>query len=688
MADTNFVPGTVVTSEWLNDTNAITYGLGSTASGKGAEMVAFKQSGTGAVDRTVSDKLREFVSVKDFGAVGDGVTDDTAAVTAAHVYANSIGAAVSYKGCNRIAIQANARVPVKTSVDFENCEVVILGGVAGSPGFPIPNIVFVVTDDACPLVTTTGAVSASNLTKGALFPTLGLFDGHGYALLECAFQVPNRAETGTVNYKQSFKINRNGRASQPLSTDISAHASAITVSYRRTSQKRLFISNLTLVEGTWNNQCVIDIQRCNVKVSGVSMLFNAPGSTFNNICAILRVTDASDVYIEDFVTTGRPVTASAGSYCLEVNGGSDIFVDRMNALTGWGATGCNNINGMYYNRCVLNRVDVHESAHNVFVDDCDIHEAGMVYGWGGGVFSIKNSRLHRCPAISSRPDYGNTFFGDFIVDGCEAESNTTSTYYVVDLLTNPIGASTAIYAPETITVQNFRRVGKASGSNAELVPVAIQIKDASSLVYAPSSIKVHNIGCHPSWRFGMRLDFLNMEGNPGTFNVTRIEFSEIFPNVTATTSTGIVDLTNIRTPSAAVQPIYLGNNCDNIRLLCRSSGGAEVYLNNMGLNGVEFNSGASTQPRCHIDHCRFFIPATGYANPSPLAPVGGTRTGNSNYTSISNSTFGASNVWNLANVSASFGVLITPGTQTPALPSGQTPTTMFTGFRAAGAFQS
>ena len=57
--------------------------LATTGAGKGAEMVAFKQSGTGAVDRTASDKLREFVSVKDFGAVGDGATDDYAAFMAA-----------------------------------------------------------------------------------------------------------------------------------------------------------------------------------------------------------------------------------------------------------------------------------------------------------------------------------------------------------------------------------------------------------------------------------------------------------------------------------------------------------------------------------------------------------------------------------------------------------------------------
>lgn len=83
------------------------------SNGSDPVWAGFLQSGTGAVIRTWNAKAADFVSVKDFGATGNGTTDDTTAVQAAYTYAGTIGCTVRWPA-GTYKLTANINVPVGT----------------------------------------------------------------------------------------------------------------------------------------------------------------------------------------------------------------------------------------------------------------------------------------------------------------------------------------------------------------------------------------------------------------------------------------------------------------------------------------------------------------------------------------------------------------------------------------------
>jgi hypothetical protein len=95
---------------WTVDNGVIVDAKVNASAGIVSTKLAFTQSGAGATTRTVDSKLKDVVSVKDFGAVCDGTTNDAAAVSAANTAA--AGRPLVFPGVTHIGSAVTITCPI------------------------------------------------------------------------------------------------------------------------------------------------------------------------------------------------------------------------------------------------------------------------------------------------------------------------------------------------------------------------------------------------------------------------------------------------------------------------------------------------------------------------------------------------------------------------------------------------
>jgi hypothetical protein len=100
------------------------------SSGVDAQQVSYIPPFTNSVATNVEFKLAQIVSVKDFGAVGDGVTDDSAAFQAAITYVASVGGGVVYAPMDTYKIDNTVIFCSNVEIDLQNS--LIIGPGVGS----------------------------------------------------------------------------------------------------------------------------------------------------------------------------------------------------------------------------------------------------------------------------------------------------------------------------------------------------------------------------------------------------------------------------------------------------------------------------------------------------------------------------------------------------------------------------
>jgi hypothetical protein len=113
-----------------------------------SNLVTYQPAGTGAVQTTVQAKLRQTISIADFGAVCDGTTDDSAAVQLAINYCATFSEwpTLIVPGRCRLASSVNIDRPV----DTEKTEFFIVGNGPGAGFYTTGNVTMFTSTIAMP----------------------------------------------------------------------------------------------------------------------------------------------------------------------------------------------------------------------------------------------------------------------------------------------------------------------------------------------------------------------------------------------------------------------------------------------------------------------------------------------------------------------------------------------------------
>ncbi len=162
--------------------------------------VSFLQAGLGAVTRTAQSKMRDVVSVLDFGAVGDGVADDTVAIQAAF-NAVQTGQTIDFGNGNTYLLSGTITLDTKTNIRLFGSSTLQMNSgwiVAGLPTQnPAPPNNRIIQIKSCSGVVVDGLTLNGNMTNSP-----HVYNGYGI----------NAADSLDIHYQNLTVKNLGGEA--------------------------------------------------------------------------------------------------------------------------------------------------------------------------------------------------------------------------------------------------------------------------------------------------------------------------------------------------------------------------------------------------------------------------------------------------------------------------------------------
>jgi hypothetical protein len=414
------------------------------------------------------------VRYSDFGAKGDGKTDDIDAIAATHAFANKHGLSVNADdGATYYIGGKNRTAVVRTDTDF------------GTAAFIIDDTnvqdrrahVFLVDSNLQPFKPEGISSLKRNQEKIAVsLPASCIVTVTDSNVRRYIRFGPNQ-NNGSAQ-TDIFIVDKNGNVDMnaPIIwdfdqiTDITAlPIDETTLSI--TGGRFTTIANNAESKYTYYSRGFA-VRRSNVLVDGLEHHITGEGDHGAPYGGFLHISDCSNVTVRNTILTGHKTYQTIGSAGVKVSMGTyDITVNRalnvsfvncsqtndIDDNTYWGIMGSNYSKNLLYDKCIFSRFDAHMGVANATIRNSTLGHQG-INAIGSGIFTVENSTIRGRSLINLRSDYGSTWQGELLIRNCTfvpAGGKPVSASLIGGSNSGQHDFGYTCYMPERITIEGL-----------------------------------------------------------------------------------------------------------------------------------------------------------------------------------------------------------------------------------------
>jgi len=370
------------------------------------------------------------VCYSDFGAKGDGVTDDFDAIIAAHAYANAEGLPVqATPGAVYYIGDSDKTAIIQTDTDWGGARFILDDSAVANNSL---GHVFAVASALNPVPVTNISTLKKNQAK--LDWPIGM-DAYVKAIDNTTTRyiryVPDRQDSYKGEAQaDAFLVDKDGNVdpSTPIIWDFDNITSLVAYPVdpvTLTIRGGRFTTVVNQGGMPYSTRNIL-VERSNVIMDGVTHdLEREATSTAVYFNGFIEIENCANVTAQNVTVCGhKPIDGYDGyefmiQHSLNVTVKNCVQSNDINDGTLRGITGTNQCKNLVFDGVELNRVDAHKFVTGLTVKDSKIGWLGIVVT-GQGTLLVENTRVcSDYKMITLRDDYGATWDGEIVIRNCE-----------------------------------------------------------------------------------------------------------------------------------------------------------------------------------------------------------------------------------------------------------------------------